>query len=59
MPINKVIYYGEVLVDMTQVTVKPENLGKGETALDASGKLITGTLEAGAGIVDVSIEEVT
>lgn len=45
MSVNKVIYYGEVLVDMTQVTVKPENLSKGETALDASGKLITGAHE--------------
>lgn len=45
MKANKVIYYGEVLVDMSQVTVKPETLGKGETALDASGELITGTHE--------------
>lgn len=45
MGASKVIYYGEVLVDMTQVTVTPETLGKGETALDASGKLITGTHE--------------
>lgn len=46
MGVNKVIYYGEVLVDMSQVTVKPETLSKGETALDASGELITGTMEA-------------
>ena len=45
MGINKVIYYGEVLVDMSQVTVKPETLSKGETALDASGELIIGTHE--------------
>lgn len=45
MGINKVIYYGEVLVDMSQVTVTPEKLGKGETALDAKGDLITGTHE--------------
>lgn len=47
MAVNKVIYYGEVLVDMSQVTVKPETLGKGETALDASGELIVGTAEVG------------
>lgn len=45
MGVNKVIYYGEVLVDMSQVTVKPETLAKGETALDASGELITGLHE--------------
>lgn len=45
MGVNKVIYYGEVLVDMSQVTVTPETLGKGATALDASGELITGTHE--------------
>lgn len=56
MAVNKVIYCGEVLVDMSQVTVKAESLGVGETALDASGELITGTM---AGIVDVNIEEVS
>lgn len=45
MGVNKVIYYGEVLVDMSQVTVNPETLAKGETALDASGELITGLHE--------------
>lgn len=45
MAVNKVIYYGEVLVDMSQVTVKPEKMLEGETALDASGELIEGTIE--------------
>ena len=45
MGVNKVIYYGEVLVDMSQVTVTPETLGKGATALDSKGDLITGTHE--------------
>ena len=45
MGVNKVIFYGETLVDMSQVTVTPETLGKGETALDAKGDLITGTHE--------------
>lgn len=45
MGVNKVIYYGEVLVDMSQVTVTPETLGKGATALDAKGELITGLHE--------------
>ena len=45
MGVNKVIYYGEVLVDMSQVTVTPESLEKGKTALDAKGELITGLHE--------------
>lgn len=45
MGVNKVIYYGEVLVDMSQVTVTPDTLGKGVTALDAKGDLITGQHE--------------
>lgn len=48
MAVNKVIYYGEVLVDMSQVTVKPEKMLEGETALDASGQLIEGTIESQA-----------
>ena len=43
MAINKVIYYGEVLVDMSQVSVNPDSLTEGKTALDASGEMITGT----------------
>ncbi len=46
MGVNKVIFYGETLIDMSQVTVTPETLGKGKTALDARGELITGTLES-------------
>ena len=42
MAINKVIYYGEVLVDMSQVSVNPDALVAGKTALDASGELIAG-----------------
>lgn len=40
---NKVIYNGEVLVDLTNDSVTPENLKEGVTAHDASGKQITGT----------------
>lgn len=44
MAVNKVIFYGEVLVDMSQVTVSPATLVEGETAMDASGELITGQM---------------
>lgn len=59
MAVNKVIYYGEVLVDMSTVTVKPETLGKGETALDASGEMITGTAEIGGEDVTAETETYT
>lgn len=48
MGVNKIqLSNGEVLVDMSQVSVTPETLAKGETALDASGELIIGTMESG------------
>ena len=49
MAVNKVIYGTIVLVDLTEDTVTPDKLLKGETAHDASGQPITGTLEPGSG----------
>lgn len=43
MPINKVEYYGETLIDLTNDTVTPENLDEGVTAHNATGSPITGT----------------
>ncbi|MBP3647194.1 MAG: hypothetical protein J6K55_12315 [Clostridia bacterium] len=48
MAVNKVIYAGKTLIDLTGVTVKPETLAEGETALDASGELIVGTMTGGS-----------
>ena len=42
MAVNKVIYNGKVLIDVSTTTVKPEKLAEGVTALDATGALITG-----------------
>ena len=36
---------GTVILDLTQTTVVASKLAQGYTALDASGALITGTLE--------------
>ena len=41
---NKVIFAGTVLIDLTADTVTPEKLLLGETAHDASGAVITGTM---------------
>lgn len=43
MAINKVIYAGQTLIDLTGDTVDAESLALGVTAHDKSGVLITGT----------------
>lgn len=44
MAVNKVIYGGEVKIDLTQDTVSPSTLLEGTTAHDAAGNIISGTL---------------
>lgn len=43
MAVNKVIYAGQTLIDLTSSTVTADKLANGATAFDASGKKITGT----------------
>ena len=43
MAVNKVIYGGNVLIDLTKDTVTADKLASGITAHDKSGKTITGT----------------
>lgn len=43
MAINKVVYNGETLIDTTGVSVTPETLVEGATALNAAGEPIDGT----------------
>lgn len=43
MAINKVIYGGNTLIDLTGVSVTPETMQQGITALNAAGEPITGT----------------
>lgn len=43
MAINKVIYGGNTLIDLTSDTVTPDKLHDGITAHDRSGAIITGT----------------
>ena len=45
MAVNKVDVNGATVLDLTQDSVTPETLKKGETAHDASGALIVGTME--------------
>lgn len=54
MPINKVIYYGTTLIDISDSTVTPETLLEGVIAYDAAGNRIVGTMRpsSGVGITD-------
>ena len=45
MGVNKVIYGGNTLVDLSETTVTPETMLKGVTAINAAGEAITGVLE--------------
>ena len=45
MAVNKVDVNGATVLDLTQDSVTPETLKKGETTHDASGVLIVGTME--------------
>lgn len=49
MAINKVVYDGSTLIDLTADTVTAATLAKGSTAHDKSGNEITGTMESGGG----------
>ena len=47
MPVNKVIYGSNVLLDLTEDTVTPDNLLKGATAHRADGTVISGQMVSG------------
>lgn len=47
--VNKVVFGNMTLIDTSNVTVTPDKLAEGYTALDASGALITGTAKTGGG----------
>ena len=44
MGVSKVIYDGKTLIDLTNDSIAPETLAEGETAHDASGAMIVGTM---------------
>ena len=56
MAVNKVeLSDGTVLIDLSGSTVTPATLASGETAVDAKGDLIVGTLEATSGSNDTHV----
>lgn len=49
MAVNKVDINGATVIDLTGDSVTPATLKKGETAHNAAGEQIIGTMEAGGG----------
>ena len=49
MPINKVDYFGETLIDISDSTISPEKVLKGEIGYDKTGNRIIGIAEQGGG----------
>ena len=56
MAVNKVVYGGNTLIDISDSTVAPETLAEGETAYNAAGELITGTGSLGTVRYDTTQE---
>lgn len=51
MAVNKVSYYGDTLIDLSNDTFTNANqLAKGVTGHTANGEIVTGTLEGGADV---------
>lgn len=53
MPVNKIIFAGETLIDLTADTVTPDTLLKGATAHSSNGEIITGTFEGGSATEEI------
>lgn len=52
MGVNKVIYNGQVLIDLTSSTVTPETLLEGTIAFNSAGEQIVGTLVISGGFTN-------
>lgn len=57
MPVNKVIYDGNTLIDLSGDTVSPDKLMEGVTAHDKTGAQIVGTATGGGGATEPYVEE--
>lgn len=58
MAVNKVIYGGEALIDISDSTVTPNKLIEGETAYGANGEKVVGAI-ANLGSVSDEIDGLT
>lgn len=59
MGINKIVYNGGTLIDLTGDTVTADKLMQGYTAHDKSGEVIIGTATGGGGTIGLEYEEGT
>lgn len=57
MAVNKVLYGGNTLIDLTNDTVTADTLAEGATAHDRTGNVIRGTATFGGGVNDL-LEEI-
>ena len=48
MPVNKIIYGNETLIDLTHDTIIPDSLRYGYSAHKANGEIISGTIKSAA-----------
>ena len=56
MSVNKVVFGGETLIDLTADTIKAEKVLSGYTAHDASGEAITGTCTYDSDTSDATVK---
>lgn len=57
MPVNKVEYFGETLIDISDSTITPEKVLKGEIEYDKAGNKIDGNIETYSGEEAVIVED--
>lgn len=57
LPVNKVIYDGNTLIDLSGDTVSPDKLMEGVTAHDKTGAQIVGTATGGGDATEPYVEE--
>ena len=58
MAINKVIYGGKTLIDLTNDTITAESLASGVKAHDKSGEIITGTNDYDSNTTDATAADI-
>lgn len=59
MAVNKVVYGGNTLIDLSEDTVTADKLLSGYTAHDKSGVKITGTANSGGGDSGIQAQHIT
>lgn len=58
MAVNKVVYAGVTLIDLTGITVTADKVAEGFTAMTAAGELVEGTLEECEALTEAEIRAI-